>query len=165
MATRLKTVQYSFPILGSLTNNVATNLTQITVYLPETGTKTFRKVVAKLTCDDIISATGGSITARTLSLRLGAAAYTTVTNATTLTNSAENLSLYYSADFTSHFTTNWTGTSMTCDVQTLVNQSTGTTLGMVNVAVTLDITYEYDDTSTTQLKTVWIPLNAPVSTP
>ena len=164
MATRLKTVQYSFPILGSLTNNVATNLTQITVYLPETGTKTFRKVVAKLTCDDIISATGGSITARTLSLRLGAAAYTTVTNATTLTNSAENLSLYYSADFTSHFTTNWTGTSMTCDVQTLVNQSTGTTLGMVNVAVTLDITYEYDDTSTTQLKTVWIPLNAPVST-
>ena len=162
MATRLKTVQYSFPVLASLTNNTLTNMTQITVYLPETGTKTFRKVIAKVTGDDIVTATGGSIGTRTVNLRLGAAAYTTNSNANTLTNSGENLSVFYSADFTSHFTTNWTGTSMTCDVQVLMNQTTGTTLNMVNVCVTLDITYEYDDTSTTQVKTVWIPLNAPV---
>lgn len=162
MATRLKTVQYSFPVLASLTNNTLTTMTQITVYLPETGTKTFRKVIAKVTGDDIVTATGGSIGTRTVNLRLGAAAYTTNSNANTLTNSGENLSVFYSADFTSHFTTNWTGTSMTCDVQVLLNQTTGTTLNMVNVCVTLDITYEYDDTSTTQVKTVWIPLNAPV---
>jgi len=163
MATRLKTVQYSFPVLASLTNNTLTNMTQITVYLPETGTKTFRKVIAKVTADDIVTATGGSIGTRTVNLRLGAAGYTSNSNANTLTNSGENLSVYYSADFTSHFTTNWTGTSMTCDVQVLMNQTTGTTLNMVNVCVTLDITYEYDDTSTTQVKTVWIPLNAPVA--
>lgn len=162
MATRLKTVQYSFPVLASLTNNTLTTMTQITVYLPETGTKTFRKVIAKVTGDDIVTATGGSIGTRTVNLRLGAAAYTTNSNANTLTNSGENLSVFYSADFTSHFTTNWTGTSMTCDVQVLLNQTTGTTLNMVNMCVTLDITYEYDDTSTTQVKTVWIPLNAPV---
>lgn len=162
MATRLKTVQYSFPVLASLTNNTLTTMTQITVYLPETGTKTFRKVIAKVTGDDIVTATGGSIGTRTVNLRLGAAAYTTNSNANTLTNSGENLSVFYSADFTSHFTTNWTGASMTCDVQVLLNQTTGTTLNMVNVCVTLDITYEYDDTSTTQVKTVWIPLNAPV---
>jgi hypothetical protein len=162
MATRLKTVKYAFPALASLTNNTLTTLTQITVYLPETGTKTFRSVVAHVTFDDIITATGGSITTKTMNLRLGAAGYTSVANANGLTNSGENLSLYLTADFTSHFTTNWTGTSMTCDFQIQLNQSTGTTLGMVNVCVTLDITYEYDDTSTTQIKTVLIPLNMPV---
>ncbi len=161
MATRLKTVKYAFPVLASLANNTLTNLTQITIALPETGTKTFRKVTAHVTMDDIITATGGTLTTKTLSLRLGAAGYTTVANANALTNSGENLSVWLSDDFTSHFTTNWTGTSMTCDFQVTINQSTGTTLGMVNVCVTLDITYEYDDAATTHIKTVRIPLNMP----
>ena len=163
MATRLKTVHYAFPTLASLTNNTLTNLTQITIYLPETGTKTFRSVVAHVTFDDIITATGGTLTTKTLNFRLGAAAYTSIANANTLTNSGENISFHLTADYTSHFTTNWTGTSMTADFQLQINQSTGTTTGMVNVGVTLEITYEYDDTSTTQVKTVMIPLNAPVS--
>lgn len=162
MATRLKTVSYAFPTLASLTNNTLTNLTQRTIYLPETGTKTFRSVVAHVTFDDIITATGGSLTTKTLELRLGAAAYTSVANANTLTNSGENHSFHLVADYTAHFTTNWSGTSMTCDFRLQINQSTGTTTGMVNVCVTLDITYEYDDTSTTQVKTVMIPLDGPV---
>jgi hypothetical protein len=112
--------------------------------------------------DDIVTATGGSLTTKTLNLRVGAAAYTSIANANTLTNSGENASFWLSADFTSHFTANWSGSSMTCDFQLQINQSTGTTLGMVNVCVTLDITYEYDDTSSTQVKSVMIPLNAPV---
>lgn len=163
MATRLKTVKYAFPALAALTNNTLTTLTQITVYLPETGTKTFRSVVAHITMDDIVTATGGTLTTKTLNCRVGAAAYTSVANANTLTNSGENASFWLSADYTSHFTTNWTGASMTCDFQLQINQSTGTTTGMVNVCVTLDITYEYDDTSTTHVKTVMIPLNAPVA--
>lgn len=163
MATRLKTVKYAFPALAALTNNTLTTLTQITLYLPETGTKTFRSVVAHVTMNDIITATGGSLTTKTLNLRVGAAAYTSVANANTLTNSGENASFWLSADYTSHFTTNWTGASMTCDFQLQINQSTGTTTGMVNVCVTLDITYEYDDTSTTHVKTAMIPLNAPVA--
>lgn len=161
MATRLKTVKYAFPALASLTNNTLTNLTQTTLYLPESS-KTFRSVVAHITMDDIITATGGTLTTKTLNLRVGAATYTSVANANTLTNSGENASFWLSADFTSHFTTNWTGTSMTCDFQLQINQSTGTTTGMVNVCVTLDITYEYDDTSSTHVKTAMIPLNAPV---
>ncbi len=164
MATRLKTVKFCFPELAALTNNTLTTLTQTTIYLPETGTKTFRSVVAHVTFDDIITATGGTLTTKTLNCRLGAAAYTSVANANTLTNSGENHSFWLSADYTSHFTTNWTGTSMTCDFQIQINQSTGTTTGMVNVCVTIDVTYEYDDTSTTHVKTVMIPLNAPVGT-
>lgn len=163
MATRLKTVHYAFPTLASLTNNTLTNLTQITIFLPETGTKTFRSVVAHVTFDDIITNTGGSLTTKTLNFRLGAVAYTSIANANTLTNSGENLSFHLTADYTSHFTTNWTGTSMTADFQLQINQSTGTTTGFVNVGVTLEITYEYDDTSTTQIKSVMIPLNAPTS--
>lgn len=161
MATRLKTVQYAFPTLDSLTNNTLTNLTQITVYLPESGTKTIKKAWVEVSMDDIITATGGTTTTKTVNLRLGAIAYTSTTNANDITNTAENVSLCLVRDFTSHFTTNWTGTSMTCDLQVQINQSTGTTLGQVNVGTTLYITYEYDDTSTTHLKTVYIPLNAP----
>ena len=111
--------------------------------------------------DDIITATGGSITTRTINLRLGAAGYTSTANANPVLNTGENISFFTERDFTSHFVTNWTGTSMTCDVQLQINQSTGTTLGMANVCCILYITYEYDDTSTTQLVTQWIPLNAP----
>lgn len=165
MATRLKTIKYAFPALASLTNNTLTTLTTTTLYIPEGGgTLTFRSVVAQVTMDDIITATGGTLTTKTLNLRLGAAAYTSIANANTLTNSGENASFWLSADYTSHFTTNWSGTSMTCDFQLQINQSTGTTTGMVNVCVTLDITYEYDDTQTTHVKTVMIPLNAPVGT-
>ena len=160
MATRLKTVQFAFPTLASITNNTQTNLTQITVYLPE-NSKSFKSVIAKISCDDIITATGGTITTKTFDLRLGAAAYTSIANSGTLTNSGENYSLFWVADYTSHFTTNWSGTSMTCDFRAQINQSTGTTLGMVNLSVTLEITYEYDDTTTTHIKTVLIPLNAP----
>jgi len=165
MATRLKTVHYAFPTLASLTNNTLTNLTQITIFLPETGTKTFRSVVAHVTFDDIITATGGSLTTKTLNFRLsGAGAYNSVANANGLTNSGENQSFHLTADYTTYFSTNWTGSSMLADFQLQINQNTGTTLGMVNVGVTLEITYEYDDTSTTQIKSVMIPLNAPVST-
>ena len=163
MATRLKTVHYAFPTLAALTNNTLTSLTQITIFLPETGTKTFRSVVAHVTFDDIVTATGGTLTTKTLNFRLGAAAFTSVANANTLSNSGENISFHLTADYTTHFTTNWTGTSLTADFQLQINQSTGTTTGMVNVGVTLEITYEYDDTSTTQVKSVMIPLNAPVS--
>ncbi len=161
MTTRLQTVEYAFPTLNSLTNNTLTNLSQITLYFPETGTKTFRSVIARVTFDDIVTATGGTVTTKTLSLRLGAASYTTVANANSMANSGENGSFELAANFTSHFAANWTGTSMTCDFQVTINQTTGTTLGMANVSVTLEITYEFDDASTTQLKTVRIPLNAP----
>jgi hypothetical protein len=145
-----------------LTNNTLTNFTQITVNLPE-ATKTMRKAWVEISCDDIITATGGTVTTQTINLRLGAAAYTSTTNSNTLANSGENIAWFFTRDFSSHFITNWTGTSMTCDVQLQLNQSTGTTLGMVNVTCVLYITYEYEDTAATHVKTVLIPLNAPVT--
>lgn len=160
MALRLKTVKYAFPTLNSVVNNTLTNFSQITIYLPESS-KTFRKVWVEITADDIITATGGSMTTKTVNLRLGAAAYTSTTNSNTLTHSGENISWFTAREFTSHFASNWSGTSMTCDLQLQVNQSTGTTLGLVNVTAILYITYEYEDTSSSHLKTVLLPLNGP----
>lgn len=161
MATRLKTVKYAFTTLNAYTDNATTNLTQLTINLPE-NSKVFKSVVAHITIDDLNTATGDTITNKNFGLRLGAAAYTTVSNANTLTGSGENMSLWFAVDYTSHFTTNWTGTSMTCDFQVRVDSATNNT-NFANVSVTLDITYEYDDTSATHIKTVMIPLNAPTA--
>jgi hypothetical protein len=160
VATRLKTVEFAHPPLAALVDNTLTTLTQITVYLPETGTRTFRSVVAEVSAQATGTA-AGNITSRQIQCRLGAAGYTTNTNANLYTGSGEDLMVHHAVDLTSHFTTNWSGTSMTFDTQVLID-STMTTPAFTNVCVTLYVTYEYDDTSTTQVKTVRIPLNAPV---
>lgn len=165
MATRLKTVEYAFPVLASVTNDTLTNFTQTTVYLPDirSGSGRFHSVELRITADDQITAIGGSVTTKTINLRLGAVAYTSTTNANILTHSAQSISHLFVRDFTDHFNTNWTGTSMTCDAQMQINQSTGTPTDLVNACARLYITYEYDDTITTQVKTVYIPLNAPTT--
>lgn len=161
MGTSIKTVVYSCTALASLADNTLTNITAPTIYLPESS-KVFRSCWLTITADDIITATGGTIGTRRLDFGLAAVAQTTYTNANAINHSGENISLYWSVDVTSYFTTNWTGTSMAANVDVLIDQNTGTTLGQVNVCVSIHITYEYDDTSTTQVKTVWLPLNAPV---
>lgn len=162
MATRIKTVAYNFPALTTTsTNNTSTSLTQITIYLPEGNSDYFyiQHAWVEFSADDVITVTGGSITTKTLELQLGSAGYSSTTNSNTITNTGENISLFLERDFSSYFRTNWSGTSMTCDFRFTINQSTGTTLGFRNACATVYITYEYNDTDTTQLKTVYIPMN------
>jgi hypothetical protein len=161
MTTRLKTVEFAHPTInGAIVDNTLTTCTQTTVYLPETGTKTFRSVVATVSAS-ISGAAAGNLTTRQLQCRLGAAAYTAHTNSNVITNSGEDLIVFHSVDLTAHFTANWSGTSMTFDSQVLFD-SVSTVPGASNACVSLSVTYEYDDTSTTQIKTVRIPLNWPV---
>jgi hypothetical protein len=163
MAVRLKTVEFAMTPTASVTDNTLTTLTQMTVYLPETGTKTFRSVVATVTAglNQTAIATAVNINTRQLQCRLGAAAYTANTNANATSTADEDIFIFHSVNLTSHFTTNWTGTSMTFDAQVLFDSASANTPTWTNVCVTLSITYEYDDTSTTQIKTVRIPLDAP----
>lgn len=159
MAIRLKTVAFPLPNLASIPNNTLTNFKQITVDLPESS-KTFRKVWVDFMSNDTVTATGGTLTTKSMGCRLGAASYTTVSNIHTLTHTGENIALFLSQDFTSHFTTNWSGTSMTFDLQVQINQSTGTNPGMASGSAILWVTYEYDDASTTQVLNAWIPMNS-----
>lgn len=168
MATRVKTVAYDFPALTTTsTNNTATNLTQITLYLPEGNGDDFyiQHAWVEFSADDVITVPGGNLTTKTIELQLGSAGYQSTTNSQVLTASGENLSLFLVRDFSSYFRNNWSGTSMTCDLRFTLNQSSGTTLGFTNACATVYITYEYnDENDTTQLKTVYIPMNQLTST-
>lgn len=161
MAIREKTVCFAFPMTTVLVQDaVTTNLTQITLYIPE-ASPVFTSVFVEVGFQDLITATGGRIAEHRCGLRLGAAAYTTITELDDINHSSENMAgVIGPFDFTSHFTTNWTGTSMTCDVQVYFDQNTGTTLGMANVTALVYVTYQYDDTAATQIKTVWVPLES-----
>ena len=164
MATREKTIIYAFDTLttGSV-NNTVTNLSQITLYIPESS-PTFTSVYVELGWQDIITNSGGTISQHRCALRLGAGSYTTITDSNVIANTGENMSSVFGPfNFTSVFQTDWTGTSMTCDLQFLFNQTTGTTLGMRNVTGVIYITYNYDDnsaTNATQIKTVRIPMES-----
>lgn len=164
MALAERTIYYAFDTnVTTLTTAVTANLAQITIDIPE-ASPTFTSVTADIAFQDAITATGGTITEHRVGLRLGAAAYTTVTETDDIANSGENIGGVISPfDFTSHFNTNWTGTSMTCDMQVYFDQSTGTTLGMRNVNGLLTITYTYEaDTATnpTQIKSAIISLES-----
>lgn len=165
MATREKTVAFSFPMTtAAVADAVVTNLSQITLYIPE-ASPTFTSVFVDVGFQDSITATGGTINEHRVGLRLGAAAYTTFTETDDLTNTGENIAgVIGPVDFTSHFNTNWTGTSMTCDLQVYFDLNTGTTLDMNNVTAVVYITYTYDDSAATQIKTVHIPLESLTTT-
>ena len=161
MGTSIKTVVYSCENELSLTDNTLTTITSPTIYLPESS-KVFRSCWLSISCDDKITATGGTSGTRRVDFGLAAVAQTTYSNATSISNTVENVSLLWEVDVTNYFIGNWTGTSMSTDIEVLVDQTSGTTLGQANVSVAIHITYEYDDTSATQVKTVWLPLDAPV---
>ncbi len=161
MATRLKTVEYWFPWLQSIPDVSATAFSQITVYIPEaTAGVTFRSVTADIVVADQQTA-ATNITQRQLSMTLQGASASTVNNTQTYTNSGENIVHQWSADFTSYFNSNFgTNASRTLDCSVTINTST---VGSANASLRMVITYSFDDTVTTHLKTVWIPLNADVN--
>lgn len=166
MATRIKTVHYSLPMFTTATTNaVDTALGTGTIYIPETVTSgSFVSVTAEVGFQDIITATGGTISEFRFGIKLGAAASTNVyTDVDGIANTGENIAgIFGPFNLLSYFQANWSGTSMAVTSNVYFNQSTGTTLGMRNITVIYHITYTYDDTNATQLKTAAIPLESPV---
>ena len=162
MATRLKTVEYTMPVLASMVDNTLTALTSITISLPEAPSGTdFKSVIALVSAMQTASG-GGNITTRRVDFSVGGATAGTHTNSNTYTGSGEDVFVFHAANMTSHFVANWTtGTSKTFAASVLINGNAND-VAFTNVNVTIYITYEYDDTATTQIKTVRIPLNAPV---
>lgn len=163
MATRLRTREYWFPMLSTAVDATDTDFTQITVYLPETRPSTpFKTAMLEVMFHDRNTTLVNSVR-RQLSMSVNGAGYTAVNNAQTVTNGGEQQNLIAVADFTSHFNTNFTGSSHTVDARVLLDFS-GTPLNPAcsNISARLVLTFEYDDTSTTYGETAWIPLNCPV---
>ncbi len=159
MATRLKTVEYAMPVLASMVDNTLTALTTITINLPEAPSgSAFKSVIAMVSAMQTATA-AGNVTTRRIDFSVGGATAGTHTNSNLYTGSGEDIFVFHAADMTSHFVTNWTtGTSKTFAASVLMD-GTATGVAFTNVNVTIFITYEYDDTATTQIKTIRIPLN------
>jgi hypothetical protein len=155
MATSIKTIEYAFALdTATVATATARDFAQIAALaIPETSARTFRSVILEVTCLEE-DATAGDLTAVLIGIALGAVARNDATVTQTITNSGENQSFYFSRDVTSYFVTNYTGTTMTSDCRLTV-----TGRGTNNATAKLIITYEYDDTSTTQIKTVKIPID------
>jgi hypothetical protein len=161
MATDRKTVTFCSDLYTTtIASNTTTAVTMPTIVLPESG-KFFRSVAVHVFWSDMVTATGSSYTVREVALGLGGGTKTTVTNSNTYTNSGENIFGYFCQDLTSRFMSDWSGTSMSCEIDVRFVMSGGTTLSVNNVSVMVEIDYEYDDTSPTQIKTIYYPLDTP----
>jgi hypothetical protein len=167
MAIRLKTIEYHLPTLNTLADNTLTALTQKTIYIPEgTGTIYFKSVCLMYSIEEGSAQPAGNYTTRRMTVSVNGATATNYANSNLYTGSGENATIYYSVDATAHFRANWgSATSRTLDVSVLLDGSaTPSATPFVNVNVTVFITYEYNDTSSTQIKTVNIPLNTSAGT-
>ena len=164
MASTLNYLEYYFPELTTLVDAVDTNFTQITLNIPDTiASNSFVKVVLEVVAHDR-NTTLGNISRRQISMSLGGVGYTAINNTNALAQGGEQQTILFSGDFTSHFNTNWTGTSMTCDARVLMDSAVATPLNPAfnNISAVLRIFYYQEDTSATKIKTVRIPLNCPV---
>lgn len=155
MATRIKTIEFStqtvITTLGSATNRDLAGSTSI--FIPETGI-TFKSVVLYVDCTNDQN-TAGSLTLPTIGITLGAVAISTATLPNPLANSGEQEVWSFSRNVTSYFTTNWAGPTMTWS--TRVNF---TSIATANHSSKIVITYEFDDSASTQIKTIRIPIES-----
>lgn len=157
MALRTKTIEYPFVTrVVSTAAGTRYDFTAITVYIPETSSRTFRSVLVEVGVrGNETFAT--SLTSWLIGIKLGAVAFSDVTTTVTLTNSGDQQSHVFTRDVTSYFTTNFgAGASQTAQVGLTIGG-----LATVPAYAKLIITYEYDDSSaTTRVKTVRIPLES-----
>lgn len=152
---RLKTVEYSFAQLtGAAAAGTTSYFTPIGVYIPERTSRTFRSVVSYvLVCDS--QTTAASPTAHTVGIGIDAVAFSTANVIATVTNTGEAQNYLYTNDHTAYFNTNFTGSSHTVKM----SQMTSTVITN-NKSAKLMITYEWDDSDTTRVKTVYIPIQS-----
>lgn len=157
---KTQTVVYQFPVLNTLANNTLTSIGSVTANFSGISGVSVVNAFIVLRMSDIITATGGSITTKRIDLNVNNAGAVTTSDTTTYSHTYENIFLELYFDVTSNVSTNiLSNTNNTFDLSLLINQSTGTTLGMNNVCAELYITYQFDETiSTRALKTVFIPI-------
>lgn len=165
MALRTKTIEYAFDtrlttLATGTTLAAATrhDFTAITVYIPETTDRTFRSVVVVVTARDAATTTARRIDGCRIGMKLGAAAFTDLDlTGTGITNTGDPFSVIYTHDATSYFTSNFGSTgSQTAQVGVAFEEDVADIVN--NITAKLIITYEYNDSDTTRVKTVRIPL-------
>ena len=157
MALRLNTVEYAFPQnLGNFASGAVENFSQITIDIPETTNRTFVSAYADIFTLDANATAGSDITSWSFGLRVGGTgAFLNRTVTDTIADTAEQMSFHMLFDVSSQFKNNFTGTSHVVDASfALASWSHN------NTSCKLEITYQWDDTDQTRIKTVRIPIES-----
>jgi hypothetical protein len=158
MALRLNTIEYAFPqLLTGFAAAAVQNFSQITVDIPETTNRTFVGAYADIATLDTIAVTGASPTSWSFGLRVGGTgAFLNQTVTQTLTATGEQQSFHFLFDVSSQFIDNFGSTaSNVVDASFSIAVSTTN-----NTSCKLVITYQWDDTDQTRIKTVRIPIES-----
>ena len=154
-AVRTKTVQYAFPIsTEEIAAGTVRNMTNLDVYIPEMANRKFTSVASYVVMIDS-QAAAGSPTAIAFGLGFDALAMTTTTVSDTITNSGEHQSYVFITDHTNQFAGQFLGSSHTVRMAVVLS-----TVRNNNCSVKLIISYEFNDSETTRLKTVYIPIQS-----
>jgi hypothetical protein len=154
MATRCKTVEFVFPTdQARLAEDTPLVWVGRNIDLPESG-KVFRSVTLEMGCTDEL-ATGASATEFVMVIGLTPAEPESVSVEVVLTSTGESSVYHVSRDVTGYFNANWSGTSMPVQVAIAVGGNPTN-----NHWAKLRVTYEYDEQSARQVKTIWYPIES-----
>jgi hypothetical protein len=167
----VKTVEFPFEtLLTTLATNTTLGtatehtFTAVTVGLPESS-KTIRSAYIQITHNLAATTTARRLDGMRVGVQIDAVAFDDGTDltGTGIGQTGDPYSHPMTRDVTSYFTANYTGTSHTVGVRVRVEHDVVDTVN--NITCKLFITYEYDDTSATQVKTVRILLESAASFP
>ncbi len=165
MAQRVKMVEYAF---DTRLTNLATNTTlgtatrhdfsAVTIHLPETsGSRVFRSVVVEISWR-CATAVASNYSGWRIGVKLGAVAFDDLDySPTAIANTGDHECSTITRNCTSYFTTNFgAASSQTMQVGFAMSQASANAVN--NITAKVYITYEYDDSNTTHVKTVRIPI-------
>ena len=161
----MATVPNTLCFFGSMvTSNVASGaaqaITMPTITLPE-DSKTFVSARVDLYWGSLSVLTNENVAARRIDLGLGGGAKTTYNHTRAITTSGEAMHGLGSFDVTAQFAAQWSGTSMSCQIDAFVTMASAAALN--NMVAVLWVTYICDSDSATKAKTAIIPLNTSVA--
>ncbi len=167
MAQRVKTVEYAF---DTRLTNLATNTTlgtstrhdfsAITIYIPETsGFRVFRSVTVEYSWRDAVTL-GVNFSGWRLGVKLGSTPFQDKDfTPNTMASTGDHECSTISHDVTAYFATNFgSGSSQTMQASFTASSSSATNVN--NITAKVIITYEYDDSNVTQVKTVRVPIQS-----
>lgn len=167
MATRRKTLERAW---DTRLTNLATatalasagehefinaNGSALTLQIPESSLA-FKSVYVELTARDAFGV-ARTLTGVRIGIKLGSVAYNDEDTLPSLANTGDHECFKFRRNVTSYFTTNWSGSSMTCQVRVRF-QNSADAQNVNNITCKLIYTYEYDGTSSQQAKTGRIPI-------
>ena len=164
MATKQHSIKVpvNFDNPTDLTDNTLTTIGTPTIYIPENSVGnpvTFTTAMLFIAAQDTSTNTGATVNIFRAQITLNGATANSVTLAGTMANTGENWGgVFGPIDYTSYFASNFgTVTSKTCQVEVLIDISTGTGLNTRGVYGYFELTYEYDDSASSRVNTVCVP--------